>query len=530
MGYTHTVSDSLYMITHFVAVSTNFRLDFTQPSDIFSGMDSRDKFGPRLTALCKEHGISASALSLKAGLGVNTIRHLQRGLRHPQPETIDTIANALNLSPADRAALRHAAGYEVDEAYTHEARQLRRDNWLPLVFVYTNNYLLPRLELDAELARRDRAAQRDAELLRAAAAAPDIVAWCTENQYRPAPSRRLLNRLEETFREALPADIDNLKSNLERAIADRKNGVSHAWNQRWAIAGVLRSHRRPPISDLELNVLFDYYTYDLDFAVCLFPLLYWNTARVRPFESVALPYARRDLAAQRRLFDAIRNGLTLEDFSLALLGKGPLGEDICRKPPSRPIIYEASFREWFQSSMRSLRVNSDPSFEQPAAYAVFDHLDFSEFLARFPIIVIDRETFASIARAASTPLWDSWVDFVRRWSTPRPDAEPMFRPDAPPLTPQRFASMFCPRIVQGGAHPDTLDSFTDRSIARTLYEASARNIDRRDWNRVAAAAENLGIGREWLKLLGILSDRSPAPPGQTEATPSKPTADPSASA
>src|SRR5215831_18231437 len=55
-------------------------------------------------------GLTQFELATRAGIGVNTISNLERGVRHtPHPETLALLADALQLLPADRAFFEAAA-------------------------------------------------------------------------------------------------------------------------------------------------------------------------------------------------------------------------------------------------------------------------------------------------------------------------------------------------------------------------------------------------------------------------------------
>jgi len=91
-------------------------LEFFKRRVIMLPMVKRRSFGATLSDLCDEQGLSALALSRKAGMGVNTIRQLQRGLRCPTPETINRIINALRLRDEWVGRLWRAAGIKpVDQ-------------------------------------------------------------------------------------------------------------------------------------------------------------------------------------------------------------------------------------------------------------------------------------------------------------------------------------------------------------------------------------------------------------------------------
>jgi predicted ATPase/DNA-binding XRE family transcriptional regulator len=65
-----------------------------------------DSFGTRLRGLRKEAGLTQQELAQRAGLSLNAVNALERGVRkHPYPHTVKTLADALDLSEEDRASL-----------------------------------------------------------------------------------------------------------------------------------------------------------------------------------------------------------------------------------------------------------------------------------------------------------------------------------------------------------------------------------------------------------------------------------------
>ena len=70
-----------------------------------SGAAKSTNFGRRLRGLRESAGLSQEDLAAKAGLTAKGIGALERGeRRHPQPHTVRSLANALNLSDASRSA------------------------------------------------------------------------------------------------------------------------------------------------------------------------------------------------------------------------------------------------------------------------------------------------------------------------------------------------------------------------------------------------------------------------------------------
>ncbi|MCC6312405.1 MAG: helix-turn-helix domain-containing protein [Thermomicrobiales bacterium] len=63
-------------------------------------------FAARLRRARRVAGLEQETLAIRAGLSVATVRQLERGeQRHPYPATIRALANALGLTPSERAAL-----------------------------------------------------------------------------------------------------------------------------------------------------------------------------------------------------------------------------------------------------------------------------------------------------------------------------------------------------------------------------------------------------------------------------------------
>src|SRR5215471_19214512 len=72
--------------------------------------DRQRTFGEVLRRLRRDAGLSQEALAERANVSWRTISDLERGInRRPQRETRSLLADALGLSPADRAAFDTAA-------------------------------------------------------------------------------------------------------------------------------------------------------------------------------------------------------------------------------------------------------------------------------------------------------------------------------------------------------------------------------------------------------------------------------------
>src|SRR5688500_17099669 len=73
--------------------------------------DGRSPFGERLRRLREAAGLSQGALAARAGLTAKGIAALERGRRQrPHPHTIRALADALDLTPTERAELAAAVG------------------------------------------------------------------------------------------------------------------------------------------------------------------------------------------------------------------------------------------------------------------------------------------------------------------------------------------------------------------------------------------------------------------------------------
>ncbi len=73
-------------------------------------MDADNTFGVVLRRYRLEAGLTQEELAERAGLSVNGLSALERGTRQrPHRATVDVLAEALSLVPADRQALAAAA-------------------------------------------------------------------------------------------------------------------------------------------------------------------------------------------------------------------------------------------------------------------------------------------------------------------------------------------------------------------------------------------------------------------------------------
>ncbi|HEX6357618.1 helix-turn-helix domain-containing protein [Actinophytocola sp.] len=91
--------------------------------------DQTSQFGALLKQLRAKSGMTQEGLAERAGLGVRTVRRLERGERaDARVGTVRRLADALDLAPADRAAFFAAAGFakppEPDDPLAEAVRQL----------------------------------------------------------------------------------------------------------------------------------------------------------------------------------------------------------------------------------------------------------------------------------------------------------------------------------------------------------------------------------------------------------------------
>ena len=253
------------------------------------------------------------------------------------------------------------------------------------------------------------------------------------------------------------------------------------------------------------NAAFDY-----NFAVCIFPAVYWHACRHWPLQKTLIPYARRGEPAQRRLHAAIQGGLSLEDFDCYLIGQGPIGAEITATPPARPSPEDLPPRgftdeDWVKLIYRRSGGTMLPELPRPPQDAVFDHLDRCEFLERFPLMKIDRAGFADLARSLNLPSWRTWVETARALQ---------IGDDRPPCNPERFAQVVSGVRIAGDMsddRPHTLDSHAARVFSQLTAEAAARLLGRGDWPRFIQAAEILELPGAWRRVARAISDRATPP-------------------
>jgi transcriptional regulator with XRE-family HTH domain len=402
-----------------------------------------DELGRRLRELRETKGLSAFAVARMAGLGMNAVRTFERGIRKPLVSSLLAVAKALELDRIEIDELKRLAGIDPDPGDSPEAKQARRVAWPLLAYVLANHVFLPRMELLREFSRKGKQALRVAEILRAAASARDLLEFylSTDADHPPAGLMPLIEKHFGTLEsEPLMGIIQNVRSIAhERSAPDR---VGKSQFPEYTLAEpLLLAGRVPPSADWEYTDYIYNWGFGRSFAIAMFPALYWEACQVWPFEKIFMPLARREEASQRRLFDAIRAGLSLEDFDAALLGGGKLGADIMLTPYARlspDISYALDDARFHDPALNTYKPHPPNPRKEPASCdlsasflfsldvslfcgpvppndAIFDHLDRCEFLNRFPILKIDQAGASTLARSLPLRSWTVWVDHVRRY-------------------------------------------------------------------------------------------------------------------
>lgn len=90
--------------------------------------NERILFGLKVKQLRQQLNLSFADLSEKAGMSVSYLNEIEKGKKYPKGEKIQTLAKALNVSPANLTS------FEVDEglAPVHDLLQSNFLNELPL--------------------------------------------------------------------------------------------------------------------------------------------------------------------------------------------------------------------------------------------------------------------------------------------------------------------------------------------------------------------------------------------------------------
>lgn len=478
-------------------------------------MYSPEKLGRRLTEHRKTRALSAYAAARAAGLSDNYYRLMERGIRKPSADAVAAIATALQLTPAEGAELRRLAGIDPDPGATEEAVAARRDAWRELTYILAVHYLLPREEVDGLLHGSHTLATHDRDLVQRALDSADLSSFVQAAGDRP-PRGRLRTLIDEVFRDAPLSALVDLRRNVNATLYSQAGGDRYYWWERWAIARVLLGHNCPSRSEVELHQYVHEYAPDYSFGVCAFSPLLWQVCRHRPFEAVALPFARLCIRGQRTLYDAARAGLSLEDFDRGLLGVGPIGEQLRELEPSRPSLSElADPPDWLNLPLQ-LRPGSVSWINGPRSPVdlVFDELDRTEFLQRFPLFFVDREWAAAHARSRELATWSAWREYLSTYTATlagRPSrAVP---PDSAPFTPERFVSVLHGFRSRSGTAADvnSLRSWIGRRLATEGGHAIANLFAAGDWRNLISIAAALELPPDWQQILQALRDNNPAP-------------------
>lgn len=457
-------------------------------------MPETSPFAKLLVQHCRRRGVSATALSKRAGLGVNTVRHLQRGLRRPQPATVMAVARALELDAPATAELRRSAGVDPDPATEPEARRARLDAWPALTYTLVNHVLLPRLQLASTLETRASKSPTVAAALKAAADSPDLIHYCDLPDAAGPRPRGLTPLLERTFSH-LGADRARRLHGVARSQSQLAGVFEHCGKDadrrdrdRFVVVNAIVGLRRPNTSEYRAWMVVQVGRFHPVFAVSMFPLIYLEACRTWPFEKVFMPYAYSGEPAQRELYNMVRGGIALEDLDAILIGRRRLGVPV---RPARQRCHLGDSAVYFMPDGGSCsHEGGGPS----QLDTVFDHLDRCEFLDRFPLIKLDQEGAADLARAHSLPSWKLWRDELRR--------EPGSIP-AEILDEQRF-----PYAVDanppGRGRPD---SFVARIIGDALQAKADELVEFDRWKQLSDAVRALGMCDEVAGLVASYARR-----------------------
>jgi transcriptional regulator with XRE-family HTH domain len=470
--------------------------------------------GRRVRELRESQGLSALAVSKRAGVGVNYVRQLERGGRFPRPDKLMSIVRALDLSESEAAELRRLAGIDPDPGATPAAKAARREAWAPLTFILVNHVLLPRLRLVDVLDGKSRGIVHDRNLLIQAAEAADITTFAAQvaAESRPGPALRRL--LEDSFGGAPPDVIQLVHRHVQNELFSRNpHGLGspfakpYRWDHRWAIARVLVGHYRPGFPEVQLYDFIQLAGFDYNFAACLFPAAFWHACRVWPFEKVVLPEGRPERNVQRRLYDAVRDGLSLKAFAANLVGQGDFGAELSRVAPVRqsPEDVEPNTSESVMLTLQRGGRIHELTGRRPPTDLIFDHLDRCTFLDRFPLIKLDRSGFAELARSLDLPSWTVWAEFVAtHWRFPE---------NQPPRSPERFESVIFDQKSRDATEdaPSTLDSYVLRRIVDEVGDGIARLLGVGNWSAALQVSKAAGIRPAWLQIVQALADRERAP-------------------
>ena len=185
--------------------------------------ESATRLSKRLAALRSRSGLSALALSRRAGLSINYVRNIERGVRNPRPEALAALCKSLDLSDEETAEVFRLAGIKlapIEEPYP--ALTLWRH--LPRV-------LLERVEHD-EVVLFDRSA--DDLIVDVTRGLAPLLAWLALTD--APPSRTQAARLRAAAQRAfdrsqqLPAEVPTLgPATAYMSACDAASVLPRAW-------------------------------------------------------------------------------------------------------------------------------------------------------------------------------------------------------------------------------------------------------------------------------------------------------------
>jgi transcriptional regulator with XRE-family HTH domain len=468
-------------------------------------------------------GWSALAVSKAAGLSMNYVRNVERGLRCPRPDALISLCHVLELDARSVSQARRWAGIDADPGTDPESRAARREAWPVLAHALANQILLPRGELTPLLEGARRMDRVTVQLLRAAAESTHPATFAASaTTARPPP--RLLALIEEHFGGVWAGWVRVAAARVTQpgrlraapglaVVADER----YAWVPESLAYYELLRHLRTWGADTG-PLAYEYLIacgFDRSFAACFFPAVYWHACRCWPFLKVVLPWARFAPDVQRKIYDAVRTGLSLSQLDEVLLGRGPLGQCIASSTPVRPYLDFAEDAGGLQGRFFLL----DNAYEEtvhftgppPPNDAVFDHLDRSEFLARFLLIRLDEEWFTKSARALDLPSWSAWREHVRA------HASQDIPSDHPLVTADRFLGVM---DLQSPPLPPS-DSLTLAQLTQAYRSAlESRIVVLDDWGSPTLAGDALHIEPAWLRIVRAFGAVHPAPVGMSTIQPS----------
>ncbi|MGE0481835.1 MAG: helix-turn-helix domain-containing protein [Phycisphaerae bacterium] len=489
---------------------------------------------------------SALALARRAGLSMNYVRNVERGERRPRAGELRKLLVALGADETTSQRCFRWAGIAVDVASAPDARRARRAAWRSLLYVLVNHVWLPRLELEAQ--RAALRSKHDRALVAAALSAPTPAHFVQATQAAKPPSNGLRDAIESAFEDVPPDTLTLVNDAVANTLAVAQRASAAGESQpagdplrarrthwRWAIARLLMGMNRPTLAERDIYDLVRDGGFDYNFAVCLFPAVYWHACRAWPFERVFIECAARGPRVQRELYDAIAGGLDLLTLSLVLFGETPLGvelafaERVRPSPPPRSLVEQTGpaasklldeapssavgYIDLFDSGPPGLLYADSP------ADLVFDHWDRTDFLSRFPLFYVDRDGGAQLARALDLPSWSRWQGYVQRRygaSDPQRSERPLV-----PLTPQRFARTASPLWLRGTVDdtPESLDSYLLRAYCRAVGDATAAAAGKHDFGALHVSSVSLAwyLHSSWQEVAASLA--KPVADGAPDAKP-----------